>query len=358
MKFIYLRQTLSNNFYSKLMNFRFYILLLSVFSFFYSCNNEDINEITEIRLEAPIIQNLLNQDFSFTVKGNNSEDITNEATIKINGQAIENAVFNSSEIGFFQVQAHFNGLESNIIEIEVVAPSAYVQNVLIEDYTGTWCVNCPRLSYAIEHSKEVSDKVVSVGVHTFDSMVMDGYQILTDEFNIINYPTGIVNRDIIWPFPEDNFLNTATDLTGFDADLGLSINSSITNSVVNMNIEIGFNADFSTPLNLVVYLVENGLIYDQLNNTDYYGGGSIIYDFVHNDVLRAIFTGHLGDPLPANETHINNIYSVDVQGSIPETVEDQEQLHIVAFVTDATTKKVLNVREVKVGEAQELQILE
>ncbi len=340
------------------MNFRLYILLLSVFSFFYSCNNEDIDEITEIRLETPIIQNLLNQDFSFSVKGNNSEDITDKATITVNGEVIEGAIFSSSEIGYFEVQAIYEEMESNIIEIEVVAPSAYVQNVLVEDYTGTWCVNCPRLSYAIAHSKEVSDKVVSVGVHAFDEMEMEGYQVLTDEFSINNYPTGIVNRDIIWPFPEDNFLNTATDLTGFDADLGLSINSSITNSIVNMNIEIGFNADFETPLNLVVYLVENGLIYDQRNNTDYYGGGSTIYDFEHNDVLRAMFTGHLGESLPTNETISNNIYTLDIQGSIPSTVADEGQLHIVAFVTDATTKKVINVREVKIGEEQELQILE
>jgi hypothetical protein len=41
----------------------------------------------------------------------------------------------------------------------------FQKQVLIEDYTGTWCGNCARVAYAIERTKEASDRVVSVAIH-------------------------------------------------------------------------------------------------------------------------------------------------------------------------------------------------
>lgn len=52
---------------------------------------------------------------------------------------------------------------------------------------------------------------------------------------------------------------------------------------------------------LVVYLVENGLLSDQVNyfngdeNSPYFGQGNPIVDFVNEDVLRASLTGIFGD---------------------------------------------------------------
>ena len=41
----------------------------------------------------------------------------------------------------------------------------FKKRVLIEDYTGTWCGNCTRVSYAIEQVKAQNDKVVTVAIH-------------------------------------------------------------------------------------------------------------------------------------------------------------------------------------------------
>ena len=41
-------------------------------------------------------------------------------------------------------------------------------------------------------------------------------------------------------------------------------------------------------MKLAVYMLEDGLIYDQRNFTSYYGGADPIIDFVHDDVFEKI----------------------------------------------------------------------
>lgn len=335
--------------------FNFFILGLLFFGFS-ACNNEDISEITIIKLTASDVQLLIDEVFNFEVKGNNSEVITDEAIIKADGVPIGDTTFSSPIAGEFEVQAFYEDFESNIVTINTVFPIGFIQNVLVEDYTGTWCVNCPRVSYAIEQAKMQSDKVVSVGIHYFDEMEMDGVNVLTDEFGIVNYPTGRINRINDWDNPDNN-IEAVTDLTGYGASLGLSIDSSIQTTSVNATMEVGFEEDITTPLKIVVYLTENGLIYDQSNSTDYYNGENPIIDFEHNDVLRAIYTHHLGDVIPAGETTADNVYTVSFQETIPPSVANNNELHLVAFITNANTNEVLNVREAKVGVEQDLQEL-
>jgi hypothetical protein len=344
-----------------------YFLSKLVFSFvfvlLFSCNNEDINTITAIKLESPEGTELLvNQEISFSVKANNSEIITEDALIKINGESIEGFKFSSAEPGTFEVQAFYKEFKSNKINISSIYPSGYIKNLLIEDYTGTWCSNCPGMAYAIEQAKTQSDKIVSVGVHAFDQMEMPGFNVLTSTFTddpetgLTSYPTGMLNRINFWENPDEN-IETAINMTGYGADLGLSISSSISGDKVDATIKVGFDKTVTTPLKLVVYLTENGLHYNQQNSTDYYGGLNPLVNFEHNDVLRAFYTDFLGEVIPSTETQEANVFTLTLSKDIPASAQNNNQLHLVAFVSNATTNEVINVREVKIGEAQELQEL-
>lgn len=322
-----------------------------------SCNDEDISLITGISI-SPIEKGVLlvGSTVEFQVEGNNSTDITDESVIMVDGvELTDNTFLTESEPRSYNVYVSYEEFTDNIV---IETGKGFAKNVLIEDYTGTWCVNCPRLSWAIELAKEAApEKVISVGIHNFDEMQMDGVDVLTDEFEVVTYPTGIINRFYTWENPDQN-IDTATDFTGYGVPLGLAMVSNIEGSTINATFNISFENTVDTPINLVVYLTENGLIYDQKNNTPYYGGANTLVDFEHNDVLRAIVTPHLGEPIPAGEAVTDNIYIVQKQITLPVSVEDSEKLHLVAFVTNATTNEVINVREAQVGEEQEFQILE
>lgn len=334
-------------------------LLMSLFVFT-SCNNEDITEVTAIQLKSiGGTELLINQEFQFEVIGNNSQTLTSDATIKVDGVTLENNLFTSATPNSFKVQAFYKGFESEVLDIAAVYPSGYIKNVLIEDYTGTWCSNCPRVAWAIELAKEQSDKIVPVTIHAYDEMEMPGYEVLTDAF-IEEHPTPFpsvrLNRINKWADDVNN-IDAALNFTGYGADLGLAIESSRTNSTIQATVKIGFENTITKPLKLVVYLTENGLLYNQVNSTDFFGGAHILVDFEHNNVLRAFYTDYLGETIPNSETIADHIYEFSINKVIPTIVINNNKLHLVAFVTDASTNEVINVREVKIGEEQELQEL-
>lgn len=342
------------------MKTRHFIYLFTLGLFFLgltSCNDEDIALITGISV-SPVEKGVLlvGSSVEFNVRGNNSTDITDESVIYVDGvELTDNTFTTEGEPRTYSVNVSYKEFRDNII---IETAKGFAKNVLIEDYTGTWCVNCPRLNWAIELAKNAApEKVISVGIHNFDEMQIDDVNVLIDEFSIITYPTGIINRYYSWDNPDQN-IDTATDFTGYGVPLGLAMVSNIEGNNINASIKISFENTVNTPLKLVVYLTENGLIYDQKNNTPYYGGASTLVDFEHNDVLQAIVTDHLGESIPAGETVTDNIYEVQKQITIPEYIQDNEKLHLVAFVTNATTNEVINVREAQVGEEQEFQILE
>jgi len=337
----------------------FYFLISGLLFFgFFSCNDEDITTITGISV-SPIEKGVLlvGSTVEFQVRGNNSTDITEDYIIKVDDVTLEDNSFETElEPKTYIVTCFYKDFTD---EISIQTDKGFVKNVLVEDYTGTWCVNCPRLSWAIELAKVAApDKVVAVGIHNFDEMQMEGVDVLIDEFSITTYPTGKINRIYDWESPQDANIDAVTDFTGFGTPLGLAIDSSIAGSTINATIEVGFENTVEIPLNIVVYLTESGLIYDQHNNTPYYGGGSIIVDFEHKDVLRAIVTHHLGESISSSETVADNIYSIQKQIEIPASIQNNDNLHLVAFVTDAITNEVINVREAKVGVVQDLQIVE
>lgn len=206
---------------------------------------------------------------------------------------------------------------------------------------------------SIEQAKFQSDKVVSVAVHLYsnnDVYNFEGSTLLNEEFEVGGLPEGRLNRINIWtPIQQEN-LDEVLDLTGF-SPIGIAMNSQVNGNLLNTEINIKFIETFELPLKLVLYLVENDLIHDQTNYTENLfsdGFEDPLVDFVHNDVLRAIYTDYLGNTIPSTEPLAKNIYTVDLQNEIPNTVENNTNLHLVAFVVNATTKEVINVREIAV----------
>ena len=129
----------------------------------------------------------------------------------------------------------------------------------------------------------------------------------------------------------------------------MAIETDINNSIVETQIRVGFANNYNDQLNLIVYVVENGLIYDQTNYTTFFGGNSTLVNFVHNDVLRSVITPILGEPIPASETTNGHIFTKNLNITIPSSVSNYNNLVLVAFVVKASTKEVINVQEVAVG---------
>lgn len=220
----------------------------------------------------------------------------------------------------------------------------FKKRVLIEDYTGTWCGNCTRVAYAIDQVKAQTDKAVTVAIHNGnDPYSFAGIAPLKNLIlpnTPLALPVSRLNRMTVWTFPEPTNIQQALDLTGNNTFLGLALNSTVANGTINLDVKMKFLQDYSD-LKLVVYLLEDKLIYDQRNYTNYYNGDAILYNFEHNHVLRSAITNILGDAVSGttNGSSITKNFSIP----IPTNIANSANISFAAFLV-GSDNKVLNAR--------------
>ena len=282
----------------------------------------------------------------------NSVNVTSAAEFFINGSdSFTGANVIPGTTGTMDAYATFNGFTSETrtvtIEDNATTPTTFDKRALIEDYTGTWCGWCPRVSYGIELVQEASNKVAVVAVHSGDVMQTTYGNTLIGTFNPGgSYPTAIVNRTSEWTYPEPNNVNQVTSGAQGSISTGVAINTAIKGSNLSFVVSAGFGQNL-TGAKLVVLLLENGLTYDQENYTDYYGGVDVLEDFVHDHVLRYAFTNPLGDAISATA---GDTYRMKMDYTIPSNIiSNSAKAEIVAMVV-GSNNELINVNMVKVGE--------
>ena len=103
-----------------------------------------------------------------------------------------------------------------------------------------------------------------------------------------------------------------------------------------------------------MYIIEDDLEYDQQNYTSYYNGAAVLRGFKHHNVLRASLTNILGDQLPNDEVGHGKDYEKTFNYSIPAQY-NKDNIKVVVFVTEGSSKVVLNSRVAEIGETQEIE---
>lgn len=230
------------------------------------------------------------------------------------------------------------------------------KNVLLEDYTGTWCGNCTRVAYAIEQVEAATERAVVVAIHNGnDPYHFADYQPLKDLISPdheLELPQARLNRTTTWIDPDINTVE-AINLTSNNCGLGIAMNSTVSDGQINLDVNVKFAQNYSG-LKLVVYVLENGLQHRQTNYSSiYYGGELYIQDFEHNHVLRASLTNLLGDPISGTDFDQTIVRNFRV--SVPGNITNAANLSFVAIVTDANNY-ALNSRAALPNEEQAFQV--
>lgn len=257
--------------------------------------------------------------------------------------------------------ADTNAIYSEIlVDDSVDAPpvsSQFKKRVLIEDYTGTWCGNCTRVSYGIKKVMEQSDKAVAVAIHNgndpFHFANIQPLKNLVSPNNDLQLPIARLNRTIVWTEPDTNVAQVK-NLTSNNCGLGLAMNSTVGEGTITLDVSVKFSQNYSN-LRLVVYLLENKLIYKQEDYTTLYGlvfPQHVLQGFEHNHVLRTALTDLLGNQLTG--TTFDKTVTSNFTLPIPTNISNPENMSFVAFVVDENNN-VINVRESKPNETVELE---
>ena len=267
----------------------FYILLLLMPML--SCVGQKDDPAQEVRLVADLtaLNVTAGEQATFTVFSG-AEDVTADAEIRnvTDGTVLEGNVFAPAEAGEWTFVASIDGTESEplLISAIVIADEGkdYFRRSLVLDFTGTWCVNCPKMEAAIEETMEARPgRVVPVSVHcmSIDPMYLKPVSDnLAKKFGVSAYPSAVVDLDPESLVSESSpaLLQSHIDrlLEARGAAAGIRIESTLEDG--NYTVKAEMKAVRDGDYTLSVLVLEDGLVASQT-------GGS--KDHIHNNVLRS-----------------------------------------------------------------------
>ncbi len=307
---------------------------------------------TSILLSASASNITLGDSVTFFVVDDLGRNVSNMATYIVDGVSATNPFVFDTAGGVFSVEASYNGLVSNVLDITVAAPSAYsdestfdatgaltnfTKKALLEDFTGTWCPNCPPASAAIDAATNANANVFGVGYHDGMSSYPDPMEIpetgyWSSYYNVTGFPTVYINGpDTIWDFPNMSQVNAELAET---ADVGLAVEANIVGGKLDLEVKVGYAHAINEEIKLMIYLVE-----DYVTTSSPQAGSSLGAGYVHRDVLREVYTDQFGDVIPTSHIGVGGVYTRTITGlDLPANIDNQNQLKVIAFVRNTYTK--------------------
>lgn len=232
--------------------------------------------------------------------------------------------------------------------------SSVYRKVLIEEYTGHRCMNCPGGHRKLEElHNRFGDTLVTVGIHAGALAVPDaaeGYPYdfrtsvgneLAQEFTIDGIPAAIINRyPVVGGWGPDRWLSkiNAVDRSIPLAAIQLINEFNAQTGVLKANAQVTLLQPCSNPLRLALYLIEDGIVKPQLDGSDY------VADYVHNHVLRASLNGTYGTLLNTNGyLETGKGYTLAHKINVSEHDWNPANCTVVAILYDRTAGDVLQV---------------
>lgn len=312
-----------------------------------------------ITVKASTLSIISGNTVTFLIQSSvNNNNVTADSKIYVNGALITGNNYNFSVEGNFAVYATYGQLTSDVITINVAplpSTTMYKHNVLVEEYSGTWCGNCPRILYGVDLLEQQTTKAIIVSTHLFGSdpfISADGNSLATQQ-GVGGVPNGFINRTLSWIAPQYQNVNQVINTIQASASVGLAINSTISGSNLTVNIKVNYSQPLSGSAKLTVYLVEDKLYHTQSNySSNLYGGLSSIPNFEYNGVLRKIISPISGDNISISGNNNNKDYSL----VLPSNISNISNARIVAFVTNAAGM-VVNALEAKVEVAKNFETI-
>ena len=251
------------------------------------------------------------------------------------------------------------GSEPTVDDFPELDYASVYRKILIEEYTGHRCTNCPtgheKLS---ELSSLLRDTLVPICIHagtlaeprqaglfTYDFRTTEGNTFYQD-FNIGGIPAAVVNRTKFssdkWKLDVNQWHGVleSTDRTVY---AGIQMKTEkISEHVLKIGTKTTMLEEYSSPLHLSLFVVEDHIIKPQSN------GSQNIEDYQHNHVFRGALNGAYGSPLSLDGViSKDSAYLLSYNLDFASKDWKIENTSIVAILHNPATKEVLQVEAIK-----------
>jgi len=335
----------------------FTLLFLALLSF--SCNRQEAGidlETLHFNISSPYGSHYITDyEIPFRAIDTNGNDITGSVIFYVDGQKIDGNTYVFRQGGNHRISAEWDlggayKEADNVIDAQVITPRNPTY-VIIEDFTGTWCVNCPRVHYKLEQLLDQTDRVFALAIHDrsheTDPFHFDQVDELTAAYDIYGYPTPLLNRSEVWD-EETASVNEYLEKT---RPAGIKIENTFDGTTLQLTVKVRFDMDLQQEgYRLAVFASENGLHADQANATSYYGGQNPIPNMEHDHVLRHAFTSVLGDPIPAGECYFDNEFTWTYTGTLPANISNPDEAEFTAMLLKGDQAPVvINVKQTAIN---------
>lgn len=220
-----------------------------------------------------------------------------------------------------------------------VKPTDVKKHVLIEDFTGQLCRNCPEATATIHELQQQygEDAVVAVGLYSgpFGKRTSGAYLSLTtatgdyyyQQRGISQQPSMMLDRKLII---SDNSVLTArvNEYLGNEARAIMQLTSDYDSVSAKTIISVAVEGiETSTDARLQVWLMEDSITDAQIMPT-----GKTNKEYVHNHVFRTTVTDKDGVQIDVEQGQkVSEIF----EATIDTTAWKPENMSVVAFVFDS-----------------------
>ena len=239
------------------------------------------------------------------------------------------------------------------------------KQVLLEDFTGHLCVNCPEAAImAHEFAATLDHKLIIYSVHagyyaTPDpnpaSLYTDDLTSVTGEelynaFQVFVNPNALINRVKFGGAVQlnpDNWQSAVNFELAKPNVANLSLKNAFYPNLNTLRIQVKteFTEQLSGVFKLCVYIAEDSIVSPQKNNNPDVGPSPDWEDYVHRNLLRGAVNTTFGENISASGTiEANKIYAKEYFYVIdPAWVT--KHCNIIAFVYNEESKEILQSAE-------------
>ena len=254
--------------------------------------------------------------------------------------------------------------------------NTYLKKVLIEDFTGHLCPNCPDAARELDAIHDIyGDQIIGMALHVTKSFARPypasqapafQYDFRTnwgddwDAFYGISdagLPRGMVNR-IGFPgshkLGKNEWANAVVNELAKDPDFGITINTTTNSITINTKVLNSINSDY----NLVVCLTESNIINWQKD------GQENVENYEHNHVLRTVLLDEVlssstnyvaGQKIEKTKDYdLDALEQLNINYSINNISElgngnaggwNANNMSVITYIYNSNTKEIVQVEE-------------
>lgn len=217
--------------------------------------------------------------------------------------------------------------------------------VLLEDFTGQRCVNCPKATDVIEQLLQEygEEALVAVAIHggplgfngsaTITGLATEVGNEYYDYWNLEFQPVGLVDRSSPKTYPE--WAVAVREELAKPTSLSLNGEAKLEGDNISISI-YAYGTDGNTSGRLQLWLLEDEIVAQQVMPD-----GTLNHEYIHNHVLRVPINGSWGETFAIKEN-----VSQEYQYSLPlNPLWRTDHLSVVAFVyDDSGVKQTIKIR--------------